>query len=318
MSTPIQPGQSVHVHVDRPDGTAYDETFTAPAAPTPPPPPLPPPVWAFLSYPKSGQQTINGQTGVELAHASFVGIRAVALALVNCKNIYLHDLDFADNIGDIYLLNCSGTLRIEDIRARNTGDNTIGSGHSNIIQLNASSFTNAPTDGIRRIKSLGGPTEDMVSFFGSGGVDAAHRLVLELSAFESPLPPDPLAYTSGSGSGTMVESGHHIIVQRNSYLNVGQGGIGFNGGDDVHYLDNVVYLAQRDKSNVGIYGLKAPDTAGGWEVSRNRVWARHNNPAYDNPAWKPSSITGVVGWDGTNTNVWQDPTIDPSTMHVVL
>ena len=105
-------------------------------------------------------------------------------------------------------------IRIENIRARNTGDGTIGSGHGNVIQFNNSWQTPATTaSGVRRVNAYGGDTEDMISIFKSGGVDAAHPLVIEDVHIESPLS-GPLAWSSGRApaSTSPTAGGHDIIA----------------------------------------------------------------------------------------------------------
>jgi len=246
-----------------------------------------------------GDESWQGKTG------------QVALTISGANNVYLHDLDFADNGGAIFLINCTGQIRIENIRARNTGDGTIGFGHSNVIQLN--NTTDNGTGGIRNVKALGGNTEDMISIYQSGGIDSTHPLIIENNQLESPLTnqsnPTVLAWSSTSGSGMMLgdSSGSHIIARYNTLLNVGQVGIGEPNGTDVHVLSNIVYGAQRANSNVGIYAYTA---GGGNEVANNRIyWLNASGSA------NPTNIDSGVTQAG---NVLQDTTIDPNTLHVVL
>jgi hypothetical protein len=120
-----------------------------------------------MGYQSSAARVISGGTDIEISRLSFTG-GGVALVVENVVRPYLHDLDFDGCVGAIFLLGCTD-IRIEDIRARNIGDGTIGSGHSNVIQLN-STIGGA----IRRVRGRDGHTEDMISVFKSGGSDAAH------------------------------------------------------------------------------------------------------------------------------------------------
>jgi len=256
-------------------------------------------------------------SNVVVAYQSWQGFAGqVALVVSGANNVYLHDLDFANNGGDIFLINCTGQIRIENIRAKNTGDGTIGSGHSNVIQLN-NTWDNG-TGGIRTVQALGGKTEDMISIYQSGGIDSTHPLIIENNHLESPLPPDPQAWSSSSGSGMMLAdvSGHDIIARDNTLLNVGQVGIGIPYGTRVHVLNNIVYGARRAANNVGIYTpyTGGPAYTGNNEVANNRIYWFDANGS-PNPVWDGGLSGAIIGW---NTNILQDTTIDPNTLHVVL
>lgn len=284
-----------------------------------PPPSDPPPSSTFLSYPsQSTPLSIDGQSDVEVSNKTFQGFTTeVAIVISNCQNVYLHDLDFDANGGDIFLIDCIGNLRIEDIRARHTGGIGEGSGGDNVIQFN-NCWQWASDDGIngvRRVWVYGGHTEDMISTFNSGGLDALHPLVIENCHLESPLPPDSLAWISDSGTGIILAdaSGHDIIVRNNTLLNVGQVGIQLAKAIRCHILGNVVYGAQRALSNTGItqYGTVAGGT--GNEVSNNRVfWLKEDGSG---SSWWNGGGAGTITMVG---NVWQDTTIDPADLAVVL
>jgi hypothetical protein len=294
--------------------TTTTTTFVPPIVP--PPLPDPPTVGAFLSYPhQSGPTTINGGNNVVVSNKTWQGFsNKTALVISGAHNVYLHDLDFADNGGDIFLVNCTGQIRIEDIRARNTGDGTIGSGHGNVVQLN--NTWDDGTGGIRGVNAYGGDTEDMISIFRSGGVDAAHPLVIENNHLESPLS-GPLAWSSGSGTGINLADagGHDIIARNNTLLNVGQVGLQINEGTRVHIVNNVVYGAARPGSNTGITQWASGSCGcSGNEIANNRIWWVKANGT-PSPYWS-SGTAGVIA--GVATNVMQDLTINPASLHVAL
>lgn len=268
---------------------------------------------AFLSFPKQPCTTSVSGTNVVVAFKTWQGcFGKVALTVHNATNVYLHDLDFADNGGDIYLVDVTGQVRIENVRARNTGDGTIGSGHGNVIQLSRT-FDNG-TGGIRHVKALGGDTEDMISIYKSGGTDATHPLVIADVHLESPLPPNSLAWSSGSGTCiNLADGGGHDIILRNStFLNCGQVGIQMNQPVRVLASQNIVYGAARSGSNVGLSRFgSCSTTCAGNKYARNRVWwVKANGSA--SPTYICCSDTAMVG------NVTQDTTIDPNALHVTL
>ncbi len=274
---------------------------------------------AFLSFPhQSSATSINGGTNVVVANKSWVGFGSVALVVSGANNVYLHDLDFDGNVGDIFLVNVTGSVRIENIRARNTGNGTIGSGHSNVIQFNNvwQGATDDGVNGIRHVKAIGGDTEDMISIFRSGGVDAAHPLVIEDVHLESPLPPAATAWSSGSGTcmNFADAGGHDIVARNNTLLNCAAVGMQMNEPTRVLVTNNVVYGAARATSNVGLSQWSAGTCASctGNAYTNNRVWWVKSNGSASS-IWLSGNYP--VSQSG---NVSQDATINPANLHVVL
>lgn len=273
---------------------------------------------AFLHYPNSTPYNLSGQTNVSISAKSFVSSPSQpAIRLTSCTGVHIFDCDFDGTDGGIYLLDCHGQILIEDCRFRNIGFGVLGSGHSNMIQLNQS--TDNGTGGIRRIRGIGGHTEDMISIYQSGGIDNAHRLVIEDSAFESPLPPDAHAYVSGSGSAIMLgdQGGSFITCQNNTVLNAGQCGIGNSYADHCSIHANVIYGAQRTHSNVGIaLPFLTPSYVGADDCSNNRVWWK-NAAGADAPLFNGGTAGTITGLS-PQTNTLMDATIVPADLHVVL
>jgi hypothetical protein len=316
-TTTVPPTTTTTTHV-----TTTTATTTTNAAPIDDPtPPPPPPAGAFMSYPLQACTTsISGGTNIEVSNKSWRDCRGQSAIVVSgAHNVYLHDLDFDSNSGDIFLINDTGNIRVENIRARNTGAGrtTNGSGQGEVIQLNNTwqSATDDGVNGIRNIRSYGGNTEDQISIFQSGGVDASHPLVIEDNHIESPMPGSPLAWSSGSGTciNTGDAGGHDIIVRNNTVMSCGQAGIIINEGSRVHILNNIIYGAARASSNVGLTQWSASAcTCSGDEMRGNRIWwaKADGTPA---PFWL--SGNAIISTSG---NVMQDPTIDPNTLHVAL
>jgi len=307
-----------------PHATTTTTTFVPPVIePTPPPvvtpPPPPPPApsaGAFLSYPRqSGPQTFSGNN-VVVANKSWTNSGSVCLTVSNATNVYIHDVDFDNCVGAIFLINVKGNIRIENVRARNIGDGSIGSGHSNVIQLNNTwqGATNDGVNGIRNVKALGGDTEDVISVFQSGGIDAAHPLVIENVHLEHPLT-GSLAWSSDSGTCiNLADAGGHDIILRNStFLNCGAVGIQMNEPTRVKVVNNIVYGAARATSNVGL-SQWAEDSCScsGNSYENNRVWWVKANGS-SSALWLHGSAQ--VSQSG---NKLQDTTINPNSLRVVL
>ncbi|MDQ1511025.1 MAG: hypothetical protein QOG50_2869 [Actinomycetota bacterium] len=299
--------------------TAAPTTTTAPPTTTTTQPPS---AGAFLSYPhQSATLSVSGND-VVVADKTWQGFTGqVPLVVSNAHNVYLHNLDFADNGGDIFLINVTGNIRIEDIRARNTGDGTIGSGHGNVIQFNNSwqAATDDGINGVRRVYALGGDTEDMISVYKSGGIDVAHPLVISDVHLESPLPSSSSTPAWTSGSGTCVNladaGGHDIRLQNSTLLNCGAVGIQMNEPQsNVKATNNTVYGAARTTSNVGLsqWSSGSCSACPGNAYLNNHVW------------WVKSTGSASAMWLSGNYpvadsgNVKQDATIVPGFLHVAL
>lgn len=272
------------------------------------------PAGSFLSYPhQSGRQTFSG-SNVVVANKSWVGFTSGAcLTVSNATNVWVHDVDFDGCGGAVFLINVTGTVTIENVRARNTGNGSIGSGQGNVVQLN-NVFSSAGV--IRNVKAYGGDTEDVISIFKSGGTDASHPLVVEDVHVEHPLT-GTLAWSSGSGTcANLADAGGHDILLRNStFLNCGSVGIQMNEPDArVVATGNTVYGAARTTSNVGLSQWSSgncPSTCPGNAYVTNRVF------------WQKSSGSSNPSWLSGNYPVsidTQSKTQDASTpqVHVVL
>lgn len=307
-------GTRTSVKFGKPDAGQHDysvRTFiygerglvTVPVPPPPPPPP-PPPDGAFMSYPAMQPRDYSGDTDIELHHQSLRGFHQNhVLHFENCHNIWVHHIDMDDCGGTseacIYFLNCTGTIRVEDIRFRQPGY------HS--IQLNDCQVTGH----ITRVKVKGAlRSEDMISLYQSGGTSSADPFVIEDNQFEGG------DWVSGSGSGIMLGDGGggHIIARRNRMLNPGQVGIGVAGGSDIGVEDNTVYGQQMPKSNVGIYAWhqSGPPSADVWVTGNKVNWRRADG--VPNPWWNGGNNIANLQQSG---NDWNAP-IDPASLVVTL
>jgi hypothetical protein len=277
---------------------------------------------AFLSYPHQAAPLSVKGSNVVVANKSWVGFGTkTCLTVHDSNNVYIHDVDFQGCGGGIFLVNVTGTVRIENVRARNIGDGTIGAGHGNVIQLN-NVWQSAPElpNGrarIRSIKAYGGDTEDVISVYRSGGINATHPLVIGDVHIEHPLS-GPLAWSSPSGTCVNLadDGGHDIRLQNSTFLNCGAIGIQMNEpGHNVQARHNTLYGAARPTSNVGLSqwsSAACPTTCPGNAYAGNRVW------------WVKANGTASPMWLSHNypvadvNNAKQISPIDTAKLHVVL
>lgn len=309
---------------------------------------------AFLSYAnESTQQNPIGGSDVEISNKSFSNFSTeVPIIVDSCHNVYIHENDFDNCLGCILIYNCTGELRIEDIRARDTGNKTdgggdIGSGKSNVIQF-LNSRTGGGSSGIRRIIIFGGQTEDMINIYGdSGGLDADNPLIIEECHLQSPNTDIAQAHTyaSGSGSGINAADGRDadigvtfVVVRNNSLLDAGQCGIQNFSGSGIIITENVVISQGKLRSNAAIYLPWTGGPFGGGadsafvdnEVSLNRIlWDTNlnGNRIFAGGTYYPDSSETCIfdGGDSTpdpatgldpQTNILQDGTLTPSDWEI--
>lgn len=283
-------------------------------------PPDPPPAGepAFLSRPASGPIVIDGGTVRIVSNVSIRGgtVNAPSGIGITIRNvngtITIRDVDLSDLVGGIFIQNCSGVLLVENVRSRNIGDGTIGSGHSNHIQIAESSFTGA----IRKNRFLGGRTEDMLSIWHSGGKGVGQELIVEDNHLEGRRTDSATvrAWTRTSGTGIIISDGAgsskngNLIVRRNTLLTPGQVCIQIIDGPNLQILDNVILAEPYALNN-------NPMTT--WEgqpkgvASGNRYYMTKGDGSHPDP-WQYAS-TGM-----SFTGNIEDPNLKASDLAVVL
>jgi hypothetical protein len=277
---------------------------------------------AFMSRPSSSYFNINGGTTVLIENKSFQGGsldavsgKAIQIANVN-GNITIRNCDFSDLLGCVYLVDCTGTLIIEGLRGRNTGNRgigvgDIGAGASNYIQMNRCEFTGA----IRNNKFLGGMTEDMISFHASGGVGPGQEFIVENNALQGLVTSTATAraWASNSGTGIILGDGvgdprnGYVIVRYNTFLTPGQVGINHIDGPGLQTYENIVYAQQRPLNNNSIVSYLG-----------NPSGSCHDNEYY----WINNDGSTPDPWNGAGTMSYtsnvENASLNPADYVVVL
>jgi len=256
----------------------------------------------FLSRPVSEPIHIYMESNVKISNKSFKDMEVVAVIIESCDNVEITECDFSNVVGGIFILNCTN-VTITWNRFSNIGDGTIGSGHSNYIQLNKS-FGGY----IAFNKGKDGDTEDMISIYMSGGNSEKDPLIIEYNHFESG------NWKSDSGSGIMLgdAGGQYIVARYNKLLSPGQVGIGIASGVGISLIGNTVYGEKRSNSNVGMYMWNQYDTPiGDIEISGNEVrW--YSEDGSENPYWNGEDFTPKE-----KNNNWH-ARLDPKKLRVNL
>lgn len=283
-------------------------TQTLPPVPTVPP---------FGTRPSSPPIVRSGGSSVLIENVSIdggtrdsVSGRGITISDVH-GSIVIRDVDLADLVGGIYILNSSGTLTIEGVRARNIGDGTIGSGGSNHIQFNNSTFSGV----IRDNQFLGGRTEDMISIFQSGGAGPGQELIVERNRLQGLVADTSTtrAWTSGSGTGIIIGDGAGspkngwTIVRNNTLLTPGQVGIQHIDGTGITTETNIVYGEKRPLNNNPITSWEGSPRG----VIRDNRYCWTNNDGSQPAPWMHQNPSGMV-----LTNNVRDCSIDPATLRI--
>jgi hypothetical protein len=237
----------------------------------------------------------------------------IGITIANVSGaIVIRNVDLANLVGGIYLYNCSGSLEITGVRSENIGDGTIGSGHSNHVQLAECTFADGS---IHANAFRGGRTEARVSIYRSGGT-SGHPLVVEDNRLQGLVTTDAgaRAWSGGSGTGIIIGDGSgspkngYTTVRDNSILTPGQVGIQMIDGPGIVVSGNTIYGEQRVDNNNPLTSFSGNPTA---DVHDNRYWWTNDNGSHPTPFFGAGTITQ------SSPNV-QDATIDPAAMVIVL
>jgi len=267
--------------------------------------------WAvpFLSRPASPPiWKKRGCDGIVIEGLSFqdLGPDVEAIHLEKCHGVTIRANDFARVAQGITIVD-STDVKVEwnrylDILGPHAREE--GVHRANFVQL-----VEVTGGDIAHNKGKGGDTEDIVSLFHSGGTRDS-PFVVEYNQFEGD------DWSSGSGSGIALGDAASAwsIARYNTLLNPGQVGIFIAGGTNHSIIGNIVFGAQRARSNVGIYVWNQSDSrCAGNEVSDNRVsWT--TQAGLRNGSWNAKNCGPITGW---KSNDW-DAKIDPATLKVTL
>lgn len=154
----------------------------------------------FGSRPATGPLGFSGQSNIVTWNLFFnqsISPQEL-LEFDSCTNITIMDCDFdtmpvsAAGRRAIYLLSCSRTISILRCRCKQPAHN--------FIQFDKSHMTGEIA--FNKVRGATANSEDLISIFQSGGVDATHRLAIHNNALDGGDPVNDVpGYTSNSGSG---------------------------------------------------------------------------------------------------------------------
>ena len=290
------------------------------ASPAPTPSPTAPPAGnpAFGTRTASAPIVRSGGSSVLIENVSIDGgsvtsPSGIGISIMNVTgSITIRNVDLSDLVGGIYIYNSTGTLTIENVRGRNIGDGTIGSGHSNYIQLNQTRFSGV----IRGNQFLGGRTEDMISLHRSGGNGVGAELVIENNRLQGLVADTSTAraWTSASGTGIIIGDGAgdsrngNTIVRNNTLLTPGQVGIQHIDGPGIQTYGNVIYAEKRSLNNNSLTSWGGNPRG----VVRDNVYCWTNNDGTRPAPWLSSYGSLSISNNRLDTGV------DPASLRVAL
>jgi len=252
-----------------PEGASGEPDTFAKATPARTADQTPPPVAAWSTplgdRPASQALSLRDCRDVVIENKTFrdLGPNVIAIRIENCSNVTIRAVDFINVSEGVYAVN-SSKITVRDSRYRNiTGPHQrVGLNRANFVQFN---HVNGGL--IDHNKGKEGDTEDIVSIF------ASQNIVVEDNHFEG------TNWTSSSGSGIALGDvgGSGNIARRNVLLNPGQVGIFIAGGTNNQIVDNVIYQAQRPRSNVAIWRSTGRARTSASAVPSSRAgWSRRS------------------------------------------
>jgi hypothetical protein len=282
------------------------------------------PTPAFGARPTTGFQEYHGPSNLVIANQYFNVFTPGAdlLGFYGCNNVTVQDCDFGPMPGDasaadrkcIYLQGCTGTLTI--IRCR-----FLDPAHD-AIQLNTSPMVGQITD--CRMRGTTANSEDTISLFRSGGVDATHRLKIwnnriDGNRIDTGLP----GYTSNSGCGINIGDSAQattvgfVDIYNNTVYNSAQCGIAVAGGNDQTIDGNICYSIQTATSNVGmsIWMNGGSTVCQAIEARQNRVHWINSGSGLNNGLFQNGNCGTITHLSDNNFN---DTTINPANLVVSL
>jgi hypothetical protein len=282
------------------------------------------PTPTFGSRPTTAFQEYHNLSNLVISNQTFNQFSAGAdlLGFYGCSNITVQDCDFgpmpADNSASgrkaIYFQGCAGTLTIIRCRFLNPAHDA--------IQLNTSHMVGQITD--CRIRGTTANSEDLISLFQSGGVDATHRLKIwnvriDGNDIVTGLP----GYTSSSGTGinigddALLTSTGFVDIYDCTIYNAGQAGIAVAGGNDQTIDGNIMYSIQTALSNVGmsIWMNGGSTVCQAIEARQNRVHWINSGSGLNNGLFQNGNCGTIANLSDNNFN---DTTINPANLVVNL
>ena len=225
----------------------------------------------------------------------------VGILLNGATNTTIRNCDF-QNMSEPIVVWGGGQVLIEDNRC----DGITGpSVRHNVQTGNFVQTVEAPTFvTIRRNKIKGGDTEDIISLW-----SASDSLVEDNQI-------DGTGWSSLSGTGIILGdgTGHRNVARDNTLYNPGQVGVCIAGGWDHTVENNVIYQeAGHPGANIAAYCYDYSNTTppmSGHAFIGNRAYYQKEDGSL-NGFWNPGGADNV----GNN---WEDATIDPADLRVVL
>lgn len=197
---------------------------------------------------------LNGVNNVIIEDCFFSTTFGSGLVLKNCDNITIRRNVFAKNNRAIYAVNCGANILIEDNDFLNTeGHDQYNTNTSNveyhrgqIIQMNTANGAGIIIRGNVSEQFFGRCyNQDLVNLYACVGTSGSPLTVFN-NKFRGGSP-------SGSGGGIIAGDGdgEWILIDSNYVSDPGQYGISCAGGQDITFVDNKVYGAAFDWTNIG-------------------------------------------------------------------
>lgn len=270
---------------------------------------------ANVNYKASPSISLDGVHDIVITGLSIQNSQGICIHLQNCYNIIIRKCKLGPALETgVELYNCKNII-VDSCYMANISTGLYAE-QSSSIQFNNNSVTNVqgpyPKGAMVQYNNVSGTgnrvlfnrcenitgvshPEDAISMYMSHGT-ASDPILINGNWIRGGGP-------SQNGGGIMLgdQGGSYMVAENNILVNPGNYGMAISGGTNLQIINNKIYSAQTDVSNVGVYIWNQSNNGCSLNtISGNQVnWTRFTGEV--NNSWDEGNCGTVTGWD---TNIW--------------
>ena len=266
--------------------------------------------------PTNGQSciVIKNCTNITITNCILGPSANLGIDMENCGNVTVSGNSFMNNMGAVYVANCTGGIKIDNNQFANV-DGPFPRGQ--FVQfVNCSGAGNEIQNNVgENVLGVNSNPVDLINIFNTNGTSSS-PILINGNKFRGGGP-------SGSGGGILAGDGggSYITVENNMLVDPGQYGIGVPSGTNIKLLNNEVYGRQQHFTNVGMYMYKNSNYSSlpcGYDTVQNNQVNFTDSLGINSPFYIPGSPPSVacspIVTTPNNWNASIGPSILPSRL----